>query len=202
MKPEKCLWLTEAVKADMIDFTFQRDRYNKFVRNEEKICGRGPTLKKRSERERAEERRFVEQFCDVIENGDLLEERDNPDDMGFMPSGRAKHKAPLYDIGIQEKPKSKKKGTKGGKKLPERLGRGFNPKFASDDEAESSVPRNMDKKKGKRANDKKKYPVENETDSEDEVFFQTPPPNCKAKRIPLHYRNNLDDEVFPPTAVP
>ena len=122
--------------------------------------------------------------------------------MGFMPSGRAKHKAPLYDIGIQEKLKSKKKGTKGGKKLPDRLGRGFNPKFASDDEDESSAPRNMDKKKGKRGNDKKKYPVEDETNSEDEVFFQTPQLNCKAKRNPVHHRKNLDHEVFPPTAVP
>ena len=205
MKPQKRLWLTEAVKVDMIDFTFQKDRYNKFVRNEEKICGRGPTLKKRSERERAEERRFVEQFCDVIENGDLLEERDNPDDMGFMPSGRAKHKAPLYDIGIQEKPTRKKKGSKGGKKLPDRLGRGFNPKFASDDEEEMSVAPKINKKKGKKESDKKKYPVEDVTTSEDEVFFQTPQPNCKTKRNTkdaIHRQTNLGYEVFPPTAVP
>ena len=66
----------------------------------------------------------MEQFCDVIENGDLLEEHDNPDDVGFMPSSQEKHKAQLYDIGIQEKPNSKKKTgvTKGGKKMPNRLG--------------------------------------------------------------------------------
>ena len=203
MKPEKHLWLTEAVKVDMIDFTFQRDRYNKFVRNEEKICGRGPTLKKRNERERAEERRFVEQFCDVIENGDLLEERDNPDEMSFMPSGRAKHKAPLYDIGIQEKPNSKKKTgvTKGGKKLPDRSGQGFNPKFASDDDDDEPriAPAKM------RNKDKSKLPVDHQPSSDDEVFLRVPEPKPKTKgqsKLPVHHQHNAEDEVFPPVAVP
>ena len=201
MKPEKRLWLTEAVKADMIDFTFQSDRYYKFVRNEEKICGCGPTLKKRSDQEHAEECRFIEQFCDVIENGDLLEEGNNPDDLGFMPSACAKHKAPVYDIGIQEKPKSKKTGSKRGKKLPDRLGRGFNPKFASDDNDASLVDEKMDKRKAKRANDKKKYPDEDGSSSEHEVFFQTPLPNCKAKRNnkdAVQRQKYLDNDGLPP----
>ena len=54
--------------------------------------GRGPTLKKRTKRERAEERRFIDQFCDVIQNGDFLEERKDPNDLDFMPSSRAKHR--------------------------------------------------------------------------------------------------------------
>ena len=201
MKPEKHLWLTEAVKVDMIDFAFQTDRYNKFVRNEE-MSGRGPTLKKCNERERAEECRFVEQFCDVIENGDLLEERDNPDDMGFMPSSRAKHKAPLYDIGIQEKPNSKKKTgvTKGGKKLPNRSGRGFNPKFASDDEDEPPVPAAKAKTRGK-----SKVPVDPQPSSDDEVFLQLSAPKTKTKmrsKVPVDRQPISNDEVFPPVAVP
>ena len=47
-------------------------------------------------------------FCDVIQNGDLLEEREDPNDLDFMPSSRAKHRAPRnMDVGIQEKPKKK-----------------------------------------------------------------------------------------------
>ena len=207
MKPEKRLWLTEAVKVDMIDLTFQSDRYNKFVRNEEKICGRGPTLKKRNERERAEERRFVEQFCDVIENGDILEERDNPDEMSFMPSSRAKHKAPLYDIGIQEKPKSRKKtgmtkGGKGVKKLPDRSGRGFNPKFVSDDDDDDNTPPINPSKM--RYQSKSKIPLDRQPSSDDEVFLRLPEPSWRNKsksKIPVQRQPNPEDEVFPPVAV-
>ena len=70
---------------------------------------------KHTEHERAEERRFVDQFCDLIENGNLLEEMEDPNDLAFMPSARAKHKAPAHDIGIQEKPKKGKRYKKEGK---------------------------------------------------------------------------------------
>ena len=49
LKQHKPLWLTEAVKVDMIELTFQSEKYKKFVCNIEKISGRGPTLKKRTE---------------------------------------------------------------------------------------------------------------------------------------------------------
>ena len=118
MKPEKLLWLTEVVKVDMVKFTFQTNKYNRFLRNSEKVSRHGPTMKKHMECERAEECQFVDQFCDLIENGNLLEEMENPNDLAFMPSARAKHKAPAHDIGIQEKPNKGKKVQKGGKKLP------------------------------------------------------------------------------------
>ena len=89
----------------MVELTFQSEKYKKFVCNIEKISGQGPTLKKCTERERVGERHFVDQFCDVIQNGDLLDEGDDPNDMAFMTSARAKHKALRNDIGIQEKPK-------------------------------------------------------------------------------------------------
>ena len=90
LKQHKPLWLTEAVKVDMVELTFQSEKYKKFVCNIEKISGWGPTLKKRTERERVEERHFVDQFCDVIQNGELLDEGDDPNDMAFMPSVHAK----------------------------------------------------------------------------------------------------------------
>ena len=117
MKPEKRLWLTEAVKVDMVKFAFQTNKYNRYLRNSEKVGGRGPTMKKHMERERAEERQFVDQFCDLKENGNLLEEMEDPNDLAFMPSARAKHKAPAHDIGIQEKPKKGSKVPKGGEKI-------------------------------------------------------------------------------------
>ena len=139
LKQHKPLWLTEAVKVYVVELTFQSEKNKKFVYNIEKISSQGPTLKKCTERERVEERHFVDQFCDVIQNGDLLDEGDDPNDMAFMPSAHAKHKAPRNDIGIQEKPKkgikwnvSKEYNSKIGKKLPERTGRGFNHQFASD----------------------------------------------------------------------
>ena len=73
-------------------------------------------MKKCTECERAEERRFVDQFCDLIENGNLLEEMEDLNDLAFMPLARAKHKAPAHDISIQEKPNKGKKVHKGGKK--------------------------------------------------------------------------------------
>ena len=73
MKPEKRLWLTEAMKVDMVKFAFQTNKYNRFLKNSEKVGGRGLTMKKCTERERAEEQRFVNQFCDLIKNGNLLE---------------------------------------------------------------------------------------------------------------------------------
>ena len=97
---------------------------------------------------------FRSQFCDVIQNGDLLDEGDDPNDMAFMPSACAKHKAPRNDIGIQEKRKkgikrnlSKEYKLKIGKKLPERRGRGFNHRFASDNIEGSGLGGNTKKNK-------------------------------------------------------
>ena len=58
---------------------------------------------------------------------------EDPDDLAFMPSARAKHKAPAHDIGIQEKPKKGKKVQKGGKKLLNCTGRGYNPRYTEED---------------------------------------------------------------------
>ena len=105
--------------------------YNKFILNREKVTDRGPTQKKHNERKWAEERRFVDQFCDVILHRDLLEEIEDSNEKYFMPSVHAKHRAPCnMDIGIQECPTKKKpehNGNKWGKEMPNRLGKGFNP---------------------------------------------------------------------------
>ena len=114
----------------MVEFWFQTVKYNKFVSNREKVTGRGPTMKKRNEHERAEERRFVDQFCEVILHGDLLDEVKDPNAKDFMPSVRAKHKAPRnMNIGIQERPPTKSQTKCQGKKMPDRIGKGFNPHY-------------------------------------------------------------------------
>ena len=132
MKPEKHLWLTEVVKVDMVKFAFQTNKYNRFLKNSEKVGGCGLTMMKCTEYERAEEWCFVDQFCDLIENGNLLEEMEDPNDLAFMPLARAKHKAPAHDKGIQEKPNKGKKVPKGGKKLPNHSSQGFNPCYTEE----------------------------------------------------------------------
>ena len=116
MKPEKCLWLTKAVKVDMVKYAFQTNKYNRFLRNSEKVGGSGPTMQKRTEHKRAE-CQFVDQFCDLIENGNLLEEMKDPNDLAFMPSARAKHKAPAHDNWYSSEAKQGKKGTKRREKI-------------------------------------------------------------------------------------
>ena len=46
MKPSRTLWLTEAVKHDMVKYVFQMAKYKRFIKNSEKVLGKGPTLKK------------------------------------------------------------------------------------------------------------------------------------------------------------
>ena len=105
LKQDRVLWLSQAVKYDMVDFRFQTVKYNKFVSNREKVPGRGPTMKKHNEHEHAEEKQFVDQFCEVVLHGDLLDEVEDPNAKDFMPSVQTKHKAPRnMNIGIQECP--------------------------------------------------------------------------------------------------
>ena len=48
LKQGKVLWLSQAVKYDMVEFGFQAVKYHKFVSNHEKVTGRGPTMKKQN----------------------------------------------------------------------------------------------------------------------------------------------------------
>ena len=130
LKQDKVLWLSQAVKYDMVEFRFQAVKYNKFVSNHKKVTGQGPTMKKRNEHEGAEERRFVDKFCEVILHGDLLDEVKDPNAKDFMPSLHAKHKAPKnMNIGIQEHPPKKSNTKRVRKKMPDRIGKGFNPRY-------------------------------------------------------------------------
>ena len=126
LRQDRKVWLSVAVKEDMVALAIQASRYSKFISNQEKIIGRGPTMKQRTQRERAEERRFVDEICDVILTGDLTGEITSENEEDFVPSSRAKHKAPKHDIGIQQRPKKKETEVK---KNPSRRGRGFNPRY-------------------------------------------------------------------------
>ena len=120
--------------------------------------GPGPTQKQKSAHQCAEERRYVEQLCNVIWTGDLLEECEKVGDItDFVPSVCAKHHRPKnLNVGIQQRPKKKMahrdgtsdrhiifvddevqivqktynpKKSDSQKKNPERCGRGFNPHY-------------------------------------------------------------------------
>ena len=55
LKKPKKIWLSTAVMADVVEFTFQQEEYEKFITNSDRVHGRGPTQKQRTQRERAEE---------------------------------------------------------------------------------------------------------------------------------------------------
>ena len=158
LKKPKKVWLSTATTADICEFTFQQARYENFLKNIEKIMGRGPSHKQRTQRERAEERRYVDQVCDLILNGDILDERDDEEEYDFVPSKSAKHRPPKNLKKVpQERPNNKVKVKSPNvpnvnvthcpkpvtlqppsyhhnpKKLPPREGRGTNPRYAGDD---------------------------------------------------------------------
>ena len=128
MKRQRKIWLTEAIFIDMGAFAFQSSRYKKFIANREKIIGRGPTLKSRTQREKAEEGRFVDEICEVILHGNLEDERIENAPKPFIPSVKSKHRAPRnLKEGIQEKEKVPKVPPR---KIPKQKGRGQNPRYS------------------------------------------------------------------------
>ena len=94
LKKPKKIWLSTAVTADVIEFTFQQEEYEKFITNSDRVHGHGPTQKQRMQRECAEERHYVDQFCNVIENSDIIAEHDDENSSDFVPSIKAKHCPP------------------------------------------------------------------------------------------------------------
>ena len=108
LKKPKKIWLSTAVTADVVEFTFQQEEYEKFITSSDRVHGRGPTQKQHTQRERAKERRYVNQFCNVIENGNILAEHDDDNSSDFVPSIKAKHWPPNTLTGVpQERPKKK-----------------------------------------------------------------------------------------------
>ena len=140
MRAHRKMWLTEAAFADIAAIAFQSSNYRKFLGNKEKIMGRGPTLKKRNAREKATERKFVQQVDDVLFRGNLEAEGEKTVGPIFTPSKKASYRAPknpkkgrqgqeddaIYDdVIIIDSPVKPQR-----KKNPQRRGRGQNPKFA------------------------------------------------------------------------
>ena len=108
LKKPKKIWLSTAVTADVVEFTFQQDEYEKFITNSDRVHGQGPTQKQHTQREHAEEQHYVDQFCNVNENGNILAERDDDNSSDFVPSVKAKHRSPNTLTGTpQERPKKK-----------------------------------------------------------------------------------------------
>ena len=53
LKKPKKIWLSTAVMADVVEFTFQQEEYEKFITNSDRVQGGGSTQKQRTQRERA-----------------------------------------------------------------------------------------------------------------------------------------------------
>ena len=142
MKRQRKIWLTEAIFLDMGAFVFQAARYKKFIANREKIIGRGPTLKSRTHREKAEEGRFVDEICEVILHGNLEDETVENAPKPFFPSVKAKHRAPRnLKEGIQEKEQVPKIPPR---KNPTRRGRGKNPRYSGQAERNAGASIGID----------------------------------------------------------
>ena len=139
-----------------MELLIQAADYKNFLDNSERVRGKGPSQFEREERERREERRYVESAVEAIRSGKLLESRREVDGQKrFVPGPQAKHKAPKDDhTGVQGKTHetnkknpdvSEKKGKGWGKKKEDkkqkdderpwlaRHGHGRNPKYDSDD---------------------------------------------------------------------
>ena len=126
------MWLMEAAFKDMAALALQSSNYKKFLANREKIMGKGPKLKKKTVKEKENQRKYVQQIDDVLFGGNLANKGKKQFQEPFMPSLRAKHRAPQNikktrqgrdedndaDVIIVEE------GTK--RKNPQRLGRGKN----------------------------------------------------------------------------
>ena len=96
LKKPKKIRLSTAVTADVVEFTFQQEEYEKFITNSNRVHGWGPAQKQCTQRERAEEQRYVDQFCNVIENGNILAEHDGDNSSDFVPSIKAKHRPLIH----------------------------------------------------------------------------------------------------------
>ena len=156
LKGDRKISLIESVLEDAVELLIQAADYKNFLDNSERVRGKGPSQFETEERERREERRYVESAVEAIRSGKLLESRREVDGQKrFVPGPRAKHKAPKDDhTGVQGKTRetnkknpdvSEKKGKGWGKKKEDkkqkdderpwlaRRGRGRNPKYDSDD---------------------------------------------------------------------
>ena len=161
LKGDRKISLIESVIEDCMEFLVQASDYKNFINNTEVVRGRGPSQFEREEKERREERNYVESAVQAIRSGDLLKCRKIVDsEPRFVPGGRARHKAPKDSrTGVQGNVRGKTNAAKkrtsndgrnsnednmGGDKgesaeptrrsNPDRRGRGHNPRYDSSDE--------------------------------------------------------------------
>ena len=85
MRGYRKMWLREAAFADIAALALQSAEYKKFLANKEKIMGKGPTLKSRNARQKATEKRFIQQIDDVLMRGNLEAEAEKQVGQIFMP---------------------------------------------------------------------------------------------------------------------
>ena len=195
LKKPKKVWLSTATTADICEFTFQQDCYEKFLKNSEKIMGHGPSHKQCTQWERAEERHYVNQVCDLIPNGDFLDDRDDEEEYDFIPLKSAKHRPPknlkkvpqerptkkvkakspmLPNVNVTHHPKQSQPANvqppsppQNPKKLSPREGRGTNPQYTG----KNNVAQKRRPKRQQIGNDDISVETENEFVKANRVFY-------------------------------
>ena len=87
--------LIESVFEDAIGMLVQASNYENFLENREKVRGHRPSKFDRDEKQRREEKCYVESAVTAIRSGTLLQSAlKNRNEKKFVPGARARHKAP------------------------------------------------------------------------------------------------------------
>ena len=95
MRRKTKLWLSVAAWDDTCTMIVQNAQYKAFLENKGGSVGKAPTALKKKQQQEAYESRFIDAACDAFLHGDVrLKVGDDAEAMRFLPSKRARHKAP------------------------------------------------------------------------------------------------------------
>ena len=115
MEGRKPISISKNTRSDVGNFIVKAAELENFLNNQAVSMGKGPNLKMKARRKRAQEKRRNKQFVEVIESGeisDILAEVNKTNSEGFMSTYPAKHRAPEDDNdtkGVQGKTFSTKR---------------------------------------------------------------------------------------------
>ena len=155
----KKMWLTEASFRDIAALALQSSKFTRWVENREKLTGKGPTLKTKSQREKALERRYVDEIDDILYRGNLAAEAERNIVDPFMPSGRAKHRVSRHAAkgrqGVEDDDDDDEDEVifvkHDRRKNPPRRKRGKNERYSPPNQKGRRAPAEGNNQKGRRA---------------------------------------------------
>ena len=99
MKTKTKMWLSSAAYRDTCCMMIQDREYTAYCTNTGKVIGKGPTLLQKQKKEQRQQRKFIQEACDVLESGNLSDIEDevlmeSDPSKYFLANKRSSHKAP------------------------------------------------------------------------------------------------------------